>query len=66
MPPCACHQVLLAGEDKPAPTPEPAPTPGTPARRPCNYRVKAGDSLFDIGQVRPACANCGACRAWVV
>ncbi|KAL4430930.1 hypothetical protein ABPG75_006186 [Micractinium tetrahymenae] len=42
--------VLLPGEEKPASTPEPAPIPSTPTRPPCNYMVKAGDSLFAIGQ----------------
>ncbi|KAL4426354.1 hypothetical protein ABPG77_004648 [Micractinium sp. CCAP 211/92] len=53
-------EVLLSGEEKPAPappaepvpTPEPAPapTPATPTQPPCTYTVKAGDTLYEIGQ----------------
>lgn len=48
-------QVLLPGEDEPEPAPAPTPkaAPKTPTQPPCNYVVKAGDSLFEIGQVRP-------------
>lgn len=45
-------QVLLPGEDEPEPAPAPTPkaAPKTPTQPPCNYVVKAGDSLFEIGQ----------------